>query len=407
MPVFRPEALRSQDRLHGDVQLVPPVSWQIVGYFLLASVATTAFFLSLASYGRVTVVTGRLTGDKGILRAVPSRNGTVDEIFVGEGQSVVAGTPLARVRIATPVGTSTLEQRREGALASRNAILADRAPDLVADADARIAGLKAQIAADQMQAGETASQIAQERQLLVSAQTDSDKARTIASRGFLSAHELLQRQDKLAERRQELSRLEQNLSAAGAKIASEQADVAQARTDLALRMSQLANDRAELVRTAADDDNASTLLITATGPGIVTGITAHPGDAAQPGVPLLSIVPAGTQLEATLDVPADAAGLVEPGEPIRIAVDAFPYQTFGTIEARLLTMSRATIPVLGDDGRTKDVFLVSAPLAHTTISAYGRRQPLRPGMTVSARIETGKRSLIGWLFDPILAVARR
>ena len=176
MPVFRPEALRSQDRLHGDVQLVPPVSWQIVGYFLLASVAAAAFFLSLASYGRVTIVTGRITGDKGILRAVPSRNGTVDEIFVGEGQSVVAGTPLARIRIATPDGASTLEQRREAALASKSAILVGRGPDLAADADARISGLKAQIAADQMQAGETASQIAQERQLLVSAQTDLDKA---------------------------------------------------------------------------------------------------------------------------------------------------------------------------------------------------------------------------------------
>ena len=407
MPLFRAEALRAQDRLHGDVQLVPPVSWQFIGYFLLGSIVAAAIFLSLASYSRVTVVTGHITGDRGVIRATPIRAGMIDQILVQEGQSVAIGTPLARIRIATSDGAGTLEQRRAAALANRSAILAGRAPDLSADAAAHVSGLEAQIAGDQAQADDIASQITQQRGLVVSAQTDLDKVQVIAARGFLSAHELLQRQDKLAERHQELSRLQQSLSAIRAKVASEQAEIAQARTDLALRMSQLADDRAELARASADEGNASIVLVTAAGAGIVTGITAHPGDPASPATALMSIVPAGTRLEATLDVPADAAGLIAPGEPIRIAVDAFPYQTFGTIEARLLTLSRATVPVPGPDGRPHDVFMVSAPLARDTLVAYGRPQPLRPGMTVSARIQTAKRSLAGWLFDPILAVARR
>jgi len=41
------------------------------------------------------------------------------------------------------------------------------------------------------------------------------------------------------------------------------------------------------------------------------------------------------------------------------------------------------------------------------ITAYGRRERLLPGMTITARIKTQERTLIQWLLDPILAVSER
>ena len=69
MQLFRPEAMRGQDRLHGDVVLVPPVSWQLLGFFLLAAVLAAAAFLATARYSKVTTVSGQLVGDRGIVRA--------------------------------------------------------------------------------------------------------------------------------------------------------------------------------------------------------------------------------------------------------------------------------------------------------------------------------------------------
>jgi membrane fusion protein len=41
------------------------------------------------------------------------------------------------------------------------------------------------------------------------------------------------------------------------------------------------------------------------------------------------------------------------------------------------------------------------------VVAFGRYQPLQPGMTLTARIVTEKRSLLRWLFEPIYAVRNR
>jgi hypothetical protein len=45
MPLFRPEALRGQDTLHGEVSLVPPVTWPVLIGFVLVSAATGYLFL--------------------------------------------------------------------------------------------------------------------------------------------------------------------------------------------------------------------------------------------------------------------------------------------------------------------------------------------------------------------------
>ena len=130
MQLFRPEAMRGQDRLHGDVVLVPPVSWQVLGGFLLASIAAAALFLATAQYGKVTTVTGRLTGDRGVLRAVPTRAGIVEQVLVREGQQVEAGAPLVRIAIATRDGAASLEERRSASIAQRDTMLRAREPEV-------------------------------------------------------------------------------------------------------------------------------------------------------------------------------------------------------------------------------------------------------------------------------------
>ena len=407
MELFRREALRGQDRLHGDVVLVPPVSWQLLGGFLLATVLIAAAFLATASYSKTTQVTGRLTGDKGIVRAVPARAGIVQAILVREGQQVAAGTPLARIAIVTPDGQASLEARRSEAIARRDAILTSREPDVMRSAEAQVAGLAAQIGGDRAESANLAAQIDEQRALVRSAEQDLERARVVAARGFLSGNDILRREELLATRRQGLSRLEQELSARRARIESAEAELARARSELALQRSDLASARAELAGAAAADENASVIVVTAAEAGTVTAIVSHPGDSAAPDRPILSIVPAGTRLQASIEVPPAAAGFLEPGQTLRVAVDAFPYQTYGTVDARIDSVSQATVPVTGRDGAAGEAFLVRASLRAQAVSAFGRAQPLRPGMTVSARITTRSRSLAEWLFEPLFAVSRR
>jgi membrane fusion protein len=398
--------MRGQDRLHGDVVLVPPVSWQLLGGFLLAALALAALFLATATYSKTTPVTGRLTGDRGIVRAVPARAGVVEEVFVREGQQVAAGAPLLRIRIAAEAGAA-LETRRAASIAEREAILRAREPDMLRATRAEAQALSARIEGDRAEVSGLSAQIAQQQDLVRSAETELERARRVAARGFVSQHDILQREELLATRRQGLSRLEQELGTRRAAIASGTADLRRMESELALQRADVAGQRAELAGAAAADENASTLLVTAAEAGTVTGILVHRGDAVSPDRAMLSIVPAGTRLHARIEVPPAAAGSIEPGQTIRVAVDAFPYATYGTVEARVASVSEAAISVQRPDGAAAEAFLVDAALGGDAIRAFGRDQRLRPGMTISARITTRKRSLAELLFEPLYAVAAR
>ncbi len=408
MQLFRPEALRGQDRLHGDVVLVPPVSWQVMGLFLLGSLIVAGLFLATARYARVTPVSGTLSGDRGVVRAVPVRPGIVAEILVREGQEVSAGTPLARIVVATPDGQESLEARRAEAIARRDAILRASEPEAARATAARIEALRAQIRGDESELAGLADQISEQRSLVASAETELERARNVAARGFVSRRDVLQREEVLATRRQALSRLEQETGSRSARIATARAELSRAESEFALDRAELAGRRAALAGESALDENASSFLVTAAAAGTVTGILAHRGDAVSPERPILTIVPAGTRLTARLNVPPGAAGFIEPGQTVRLAIDAFPYQTYGTVTGRVDFISAATVPVpLPDGSGTTEAFLVQATLDRPSVEAFGRAHPLRPGMTVDARITTRSRSLAEWLFEPLYAVARR
>ena len=84
-----------------------------------------------------------------------------------------------------------------------------------------------------------------------------------------------------------------------------------------------------------------------------------------------------------------------------------PYQRFGTVTARISEISSAVIPKATAEGVTVPVYLVTANCSQSWVPAFGRRQPLLPGMTLTARIVTKKQTLFEWLFEPLFAVSRR
>src|SRR6187551_959138 len=97
--LFRREALSSRGlRLHGDISLTQPLSWQLIGYLLFASFVVALIFLATASYSRVETVPGAVVLDKGVVSIVPSRAGIVAEVAVREGTPVTVGDTLARIR---------------------------------------------------------------------------------------------------------------------------------------------------------------------------------------------------------------------------------------------------------------------------------------------------------------------
>ena len=121
----------------------------------------------------------------------------------------------------------------------------------------------------------------------------------------------------------------------------------------------------------------------------------------------MTIVPAGAKLRAELAVPSAAIGFVKQGQQVRLAIDAFPYQRFGTVTGKVQTVSASAVNAQGPNGTMIAVYPVTVVIDRPSIAAYGRTEPLVSGMTLTARIVTEKQSLLEWLFEPLFAVQRR
>jgi len=409
MALFRAEAIANRsERLTGDVAIAVPTSWQALGYLLALVALATAAFLGLASYSRVETATGMLVPDKGLIAIIPTRAGSLSQLGVVEGQRVSAGQLLAAVQVAEAQADGrTATQDVQRALDQQAAAVAAKT---TADADA-ISAQRSQLAAQEQglasELAEDDAQIALQKAMVSSASQDLAAARSVAAKGFLSLQEMRSRENALQAREQQLAQLEATRANQQSSLIVAHRSEAQLAAQVASNEQEAATNKAALDQQKATLASQGSYVLRAPVAGEVTELVAKPGEAVAPDKALLQIVPTGAALRAQLMIGSDAIGFVKPGQEVHLAVDAFPFEKFGSIPGRVETVAKSPVPQLDATGATKLVYPAVVRLGTDAISAFGVRQPLVPGMTLNARIVTARQSLLQWLFEPIFAVWRR
>ncbi|MNV81460.1 Colicin V secretion protein CvaA [compost metagenome] len=123
---------------------------------------------------------------------------------------------------------------------------------------------------------------------------------------------------------------------------------------------------------------------------------------------MLSLLPGDGRLEAELLVPSSAIGFIEPGDRVRLRYQAFPYQKFGHQEGRVSQISRSALSAaeLAGKGRQEGeaLYRISVVLARQSVTAYGKPEPLKPGMVLEADVMGERRQLIEWIFEPLYSL---
>lgn len=402
MNLFRPEALRSQDRLHGDVNLVPPVSWQVITCLILLVFISAGIFLAVAQHARIATARGVIESDRGIVEAKTSRSGTIDKILVKEGSLVRKGDVLAIIRHDVDAASGNLQAIRSDAIEDERRSIGDQSSAMQVAAQARINSYSAEaMAARQDQAGLSARMIEQ-RALIEAARDDLSKAQDVAKRGFVSQQDLRKREEKLAQRRQDLAVLQQEYASAVASQRTASSNIARERAELAESLSGAKGQLAVLSGRKVDDGNIAQTKILAPAEGIISSLPLAVGAAVSAEAKIATLLPLGGKLQARINLPDSAVPMVAPGQMAMLSVDAFPYQTYGTVEARILRVSETAVETPA--GKS---FVALAEIERPSISSYGKDRELRPGMALTARIRTMKRSLLQWLLDPVYAVAKQ
>lgn len=408
---FRREAIAEQvGHQYGDVAVAVPLSWHVVGYFIAAAVSAIGVFLSLATYSRVETVPGMIVPAAGITPILPLRSGVITALSVKDGQEVRAGAPLAVIRAEEDSASGIPAGARiEGAIAQQDASLGAQIGAIQAATQAQLRQLSAQQTGALVEAAQIAAQLDLQKDLTASAQRDLDRARALAERGFVSLHDLDQRRETLLTRQQGLSQLTQAVAAKRTLIAEAERSAGQITAQARAAVAGLAAARAQVKQQAASIAGTRAYVLRAPVAGKVTALIARVGQPAGTQTPLITILPRGSELRAELDVGSAAIGFVKPGQRVSLAIDAFPYQRFGTVTGKIRTVAVSAISRAegARTSATSPVYPVTVGLDHASVPAYGRQEPLIAGMTLTARIVTERQSLLAWLFDPVLAVDRR
>ncbi|MGJ7491661.1 HlyD family secretion protein [Variovorax sp. ZT4R33] len=410
---FRPEVFTARkDAWLGDVALTRSFSFVMLATgFLLASAALIAFAV-WGEYTKKIRASGYVVPDLGVVKIGPSQPGVVARMLVVEGQHVVAGDTLAILNSerATAGGDASAEVQKQIRL--RHAALRQEQSKVNELFDGQLKALAVRIANLRVELSQIdAAFRLQEERIRLTDQILGNQRKLHAER-FISDMAL---QQKEQERMSDLSALEtikRSRMTLLRELASSEADKEALPARHANELSAIERNLAALEQDRIENEARRELLLKAPQPGVVTAIITDVGRPAVPGQTLLSLIPAGAQLQADVYLPSRAAGFVRVGSQALLQFQAFPYQKFGSQRAEVVRLSRvalgaAELPYPAPAGAAPGelFYVASLALSKTTVLAYGKEEPLQAGMGFDASLLLETRSLLEWVFEPLYSVS--
>ncbi len=411
MKLFRQEAVDAKRRrLWGEVRLAQPPSFAI--WTIILTFICVAIFAALV-FGRFTrkeTVPGFLAPQAGVVQVRSVQGGRIIRVLVTEGQMVGEGAPL--VEFASDIAglgqAPALDLQLTEADRQYEALLEQRAA-VEQGFQGERQRLLEQIAAQARLREILIGQREVQSDALELSAAEAERFSSLQSQGFAPAAEVDRRRRAVLAERAALADLATRISQVDATTAELRSQLASLPARQSEALARLASEGASLAQRRTELQVARGYVLRAPVAGTVSGLQARPG--MTPGdLPLLSIAPEGSELEAYLLVPTRAAGFLHVGQSARLQVEAFPFQRFGFVEGRIRTIARAVIRP-GEAAfpieQTEPVYEVRVSLERDYIDAYGQRRPLQPGMALMADLPIDRRRLWEQLFDPLLAAGKR
>lgn len=123
------------------------------------------------------------------------------------------------------------------------------------------------------------------------------------------------------------------------------------------------------------------------------------GGVIQPGEPLMDIVPAGQPLQIDARIPVHAIDKLAPGLTVDVMFPALNHALLPSVPARVLTLSADR---LIDKVTQQPYYLAEVQVAAEGVQLLGDYK-IKAGMPASVTIKTGERTLLSYLFKPLIA----
>jgi HlyD family secretion protein len=154
---------------------------------------------------------------------------------------------------------------------------------------------------------------------------------------------------------------------------------------------------------------AELTVITAPEDGTVLEVARRSaGSVLREAEPLVTMVPAGAPLIAEVTLRSSDIGHARPGDRVVVKVDAFPFQRHGSLDGRLRAVAQESrTPRPGGEEADGPAGSGAMHRAQVTLAPPALRglpdgAAPTPGMTVTAEIHVGARSVLSTFLLPLL-----
>ncbi len=306
-------------------------------------------------------------------------SGRIEQVLVRDNESVEAGQTLV------VIASTDLDERlaRNRALqAERRDLWADLS-DLVATPDSaerkadrfRTAALRQEY--NQYRVQMVASERAVARALI-----ELDRITLLAAQGIITQQEL------------DNARYEWERQQSDARLAQEQA-LSRWQTRLREESTALADLASEAQRL---NEERIHYTVRAPASGVLLGFSGWNSGAYVAAGQVVGMISPDANLVVETQVASRDIGLVQPGQRVRLQVDAYPYTEWGMIDGVVSTIS-GDWTVGNSDGSAPGFKVMVQPKTLRLHLSSGSHADLKKGLTLSARFLVARRSLLQLLYD--------
>lgn len=235
-----------------------------------------------------------------------------------------------------------------------------------------------QVSAEQKEYQSRQIRLLELQSLLSLAEEERSISSRLVAKGLESKSELLRAQRQETERRQMIQSLKEEAVAQATQI----------RAEIQVKLNSISTLSDKLSRTevrAPEDGIIGSVAVTTVGGSV------------KPGDPLAQLVPTDTNMliEAKLAV-ADIASIAV-GSKAKISLSAYESSIFGSVNAEVVTISPDA--VMPENGAA--YYVVRMRTLDSLLDNSGKELPIAPGMSAQARIITGQRTFLEYIFKPL------
>jgi len=406
--LFRQEALVARlDTTTGQSIAIRPVSAPKLTAFFVAMGLAVIAVLVFGSYTKKERVQGVLRPQAGVAALVPQVAGVVSRVLVTEGAAVKVGEALIELtqeRFSDAGNTDTLLEQN---IENQRLRLLNQAGGQQQVGSASRGAVQQRVTQARRDIGTLGEEIRIQLQLIEGAQRQLDKLKPLRDEQVISDLQYEQQRTAVLDQSARLQALKRQLAAAESELAQAQEELKRLSGQSQVDQAGLDRDLLTLEQQKVQRRGERVSVLRASVDGVVSGLVATPGQSVTPSMTLASLVPAGSRLEAVLQVPSTAIGFIKPGQVVRLAYDAFPYQRFGLYTGKVASVSQTDVAAesvaAAQTGDRRAVFVVKVALDSDHVRAYEREIALRPGLLLAADIELDRRPLYRWMLDPLYA----